>query len=212
MRKSVLEGNILPKAKQRLIIDGYSSYEIMPLTRDVLNHEIGVIELPDQTKVPGGRRRAGEFNVTIQFGRDRDRLLFQDWAAKCIDVESGGDTGISRDYKKDLTLIYLRLLNTSRGTDDTNGNANLEPVKVRVIGAWVSAYEYPDYDMNSDEGDGFSSCQVTIQYDDVIPSYYGNDIDRLVGQTSTEQADSYSGSRSEIGGNMTGGGFLGLGG
>lgn len=211
MRKSVLEGNILPKAKQRMIIDGYTSYEIMPLTRDVLNHEIGVIELPDQTKVPGGRRRAGEFNVTIQFGRDRDRLLFQDWAGKCIDVTSGSDSGISRDYKKDLTLIYLRLLNSSRGTDDTNGNANLEPVKVRVIGAWVSAYEYPDYDMNSDEGDGFSSCQVTIQYDDVIPSYYGNDIDKLVGQTSTEQS-SYSGSRSEMGGNMTGGGLLGLGG
>jgi len=211
MRKSVLEGNILPKAKQRIIIDGYADYEIMPLTRDVLNHEIGVIELPDQTKVPGGRRRAGEFNVTIQFGRDRDRLLFMDWAGKCIDVSQGSNTGISRDYKKDLTLVYLRLLNSSRGTSDNNGNADLTPVKVRVIGAWVSAYELPDYDMNSDEGDGFSSCQVTIQYDDVIPSYYGNDIDNLVGQTSTAQANSLSGSRSEMGGNFTGGGILGLG-
>ncbi len=37
---------------------------------------IGVIELPDQTRVPGGRVRAGEFTVTLQFALDHDREAY----------------------------------------------------------------------------------------------------------------------------------------
>lgn len=200
MRKSTLEGNILPKAKQRFIVDGYSTFDIMLITRDVLNHEIGVIELPDQTKVPGGRRRAGEFNVSFQFGRDDDRRLFQEWAGLSIDITRGLNTGISSDYKKDCLIVYHRLL-SNRGFDSTNGNLSLNPVKVRIIGCWVSSYEFPDYDMNGDEGDGFSTCQATLQYDDVISDFYRN-IDDLNGQTSAGDGSGFTTGRNNIGGNF----------
>lgn len=75
MRKATLEGNIILKAKGRILVDGYQAADIMAITRDVIAHTVGVIELPDQTKVPGGRRRAGEFTVTIQFARDKRSYL-----------------------------------------------------------------------------------------------------------------------------------------
>lgn len=41
MRKAVLEGNILPKAKQRLTFEGISSGEIIHITRDVIEMSVG---------------------------------------------------------------------------------------------------------------------------------------------------------------------------
>jgi hypothetical protein len=161
MRKAVLEGNILPKAKQRFLVDGYPSVDILNLTRDMVTSEIGVIELPDQTKVPGGRRRAGEFTMSIAFHQDSDRELFRDWHYKCVD--DGGERGIDPTYKRNATAIYMRLFSGNPGT--YNSGSQLQPVKVRIFGCWPSSFELGDYDMNSDEGDGFVTSQITIQYD-----------------------------------------------
>lgn len=184
MRKAVLEGNILPKSKGRVLIDGYTSAEIITLSRDVINYQLGVIELPDQTRVPGGRRRSGEFTMTLQFGRDYDRLTIMDWASKCTD---GGtvNSGIASDYKRDMTLIYCRLIDSNDTKDQTNGNTTVSNVKARVIGCWVSQYSFPDYDITADEGDGHSVLEVTIQYDDVIPDIYSG-IENIIGNTSPE--------------------------
>lgn len=190
MRKATLEGNIILKAKGRIHVDGYNSADIMAITRDVIAHTVGVIELPDQTKVPGGRRRAGEFTVTVQFARDQDRTLFMDWAAKCID---GGteSNGISPDYKRDMTIIYCRLLSkTGRASNNTNGNL-LDNIRARVIGCWVSSYNLPDFDMNSDEGDGDSTMECTIQYDDVIPDFYAG-AQNAIGNTSPTRGETFS--------------------
>lgn len=190
MRKATLEGNIILKAKGRILVDGYQAADIMAITRDVIAHTVGVIELPDQTKVPGGRRRAGEFTVTIQFARDNDRTLFMDWAAKCID---GGtvSNGISPDYKRDMTIVYCRLLSKSgRVSDSTNGNL-LNNITARILGCWVSSYNLPDYDMNSDEGDGDSTMECTIQYDDVIPDFYPGG-QNAIGNTSSVRDNVFS--------------------
>jgi hypothetical protein len=160
MKKARLEGNILPKAKQRFIVQGYPSADILYLTRDVIEMTLGVIELPDQTKVPGGRKRAGEFTLTLQFARNADREIYLDWFNKCVDTES---SGIDPTYKRDATIIYERLFNGSPG--NYNSGSALPPVRAALYGCWPSSVKLPDYDMNSDESDGDSKLEVTIQYD-----------------------------------------------
>lgn len=58
MRKRVLEQNILPTAKQRIVVQGLAAADILLISRDPIDMKLGVIALPDQTRVPGGRRRA----------------------------------------------------------------------------------------------------------------------------------------------------------
>lgn len=165
MKKQKLEQNILPKAKQRFLVQGFPDAEILAISRDVISSEIGVIELPDQTRVPGGRRRAGDFTITVQFGRDEDRELFSSWYNLCMDQESGDRIGINPTYKRNATLIYLRLFSQDPGEYDSG--RNLEPVIVSLTGCFPSTLSYPDYDMTSDEGDGYSQLELTINFDDV---------------------------------------------
>lgn len=152
MKKAVLEGNIFPKAKQRLLIDGLSESEVLWITRDTIEASVGVIELEDQTKVPGGRTRSGEFTVTLQLANDTDRQAFFRWKRQCQDING---RGISPDYKRNGTITYLRLHQGDR------------PFRVRLIGIWPSSVKLPDYDMNGDDGDGDCRLEVTIQFDDV---------------------------------------------
>ena len=163
MRKAVLEGNILPKAKQRFVIDGLPEGEIMWLTRDVINVALGVIDLPDQTKVPGGRRRAGEFTATLQFAQNQDREAMLDWFSESVDA--GTDDGISPHYKKNGTIIYHRLFRGNPGLG-ANSGTDLPPVRAVIFGVWCSQYNLPDFDMNSDEGDGDCVMECTFQFDD----------------------------------------------
>jgi len=163
MKKRALEGNILPKAKQRLLIDGYSATEIIHITRDVIEMSLGVIELPDQTKVPGGRKRAIEFTTTLQFARNNDREVYLDWFNKCID-SGRDDSGIQPDYKRNATIIYHRLFRGSPGNYNTG--SDLPPVRARLYGCWPSSLKLPDGDINADEGDGDCMLEVTLQADD----------------------------------------------
>lgn len=162
MRKAELEGNILPKAKQRFLVDGMAGADIILLTRDVIEVAVGVIELPDQTRVPGGRKRAGEFNITLQFARDRDRNAYIDWHELCVDR---GDRGIDPTYKRNATIIYMRLFQGSPGT--FNSGSDVPPVRARLFGCWPSSYSLPDFDINSDEGDGDSNLEITMNFDNV---------------------------------------------
>lgn len=161
MKKAVLEGNILPKAKQRLLFEGFPSAEIHYITRDVVPVEVGVITLPDQTQVPGGRVRAGEFGVTLQMARNEDRNRFIEWFEMCID--DGRERGIDATYKRNGTIIYLRLFRGSAG--NFNSGSDLPPVRARLFGCWPSKYELPDYDMNADNGDGDCMLKLTLKYD-----------------------------------------------
>jgi hypothetical protein len=164
MQKNTLEKNILPKAKQRLLIAGLPE-GIIHLTRDPIPMEIGVINLADQTRVPGGRKRAGEFPVEIQFGRNEDRNSYLDWFN--MGVDQIGDRGIDPKYKRDATLIYFRLFRGSPGQFDSG--SDLPPVRARLLGCWPSKMELPGLDVKADNGDdGDTILKVTINYDDVI--------------------------------------------
>lgn len=169
MRKAVLEGNILPKAKQRFLVDGLSGADLIYITRDVIEMAVGVIELPDQTRVPGGRVRAGDFTITLQFARNPDREAYLDWFEKCVDFPGGGDTntnnGIDSTYKRNATIIYYRLFKGS--AQNYPSGSDLPPVTARVYGCWPSSIKLPDMDINSDDGDADCTLECTINFDDV---------------------------------------------
>jgi hypothetical protein len=164
MQKRTLEGNILPKAKQRFLVNGLPEV-IIHLTRDPIPMEIGVINLADQTRVPGGRVRAGDFTIEIQFARNEDRQAYSEWFNMCKDVS--GDKGINPKYKRDATLIYFRLFRGSPGTYDSG--SDLPPVRARLFGCFPSKMELPALDVKADNGeDGDTMLKVTINYDDVM--------------------------------------------
>lgn len=192
MRKATLEGNILPKAKQRFLVDGMAGTDIQYLTRDVMEMTIGVIDLPDQTKVPGGRRRAGEFTLTLQFARNADREAYLKWFDQCLDkggtVGNSTETansiqGIHPDYKRNATIIYLRLYQ-GKPSFVQHSTSEQTPVTARVFGCWPSSIKVPDYDMNSDEGDGDCTMEVTINYDDVQIAWSGSKSGMMEDQTA----------------------------
>lgn len=162
MRKAVLEGNIFPKAKQRFLVDGFPDAEILDITRDTIEMSLGVIELPDQTRVPGGRRRSGEFTKTFHFADDETRAVYLRWFSMSQDR---GDRGIDPTYKRNATIIFLRLFQGSPGT--YNSGSDAPPLRARLFGCWISRMTIPDYDMNADEGDGTCIAEITMQYDDV---------------------------------------------
>ena len=181
MRKAVLEGNILPKAKQRFLVDGYTGADIIYLTRDVIEMAVGVIELADQTRVPGGRIRAGDFTVTLQFARNPDREAYLDWFEKCVDYpgtgDIGGGNGISSTYKRNATIIYYRLFKGSN--EGYPSGSDSPPVVARLYGCWPSSVKVPDYDINSDDGEADCSLEVTINFDDIFVE--GNQTRRRTG-------------------------------
>ena len=153
MRKRVLEQNILPTAKQRIVVQGLAAADILLISRDPIDMKLGVIALPDQTRVPGGRRRAGDFKVTLQFAHDPDRNAFNDWFKQCVDA--GTPAGIDPNYKKDATLTYLRLY------------SGKQAVTVSLFGCWLSSANLPNYGMDDDDGANDTRLEVTVNFDDV---------------------------------------------
>lgn len=163
MQKSTLQKNILPKAKQRLIVDDMPEPDkIIHLSRDPIMMEIGVINLADQTRVPGGRKRAGDFTVEVQFASDRDRKAYIQWFEMCVDRE--GDAGVNPKYRRDATIVYFRLFRGNPGTSDSG--SDLLPVRARLEGCWPSKIELPGLDIKADNGDeGDCTLKITLNYD-----------------------------------------------
>ena len=154
MRKRVLEQNILPTAKQRIVVQGLAAADILLISRDPIDMKLGIISLPDQTRVPGGRRRAGDFKVTMQFAHDPDRNAFNEWFKQCVDA--GTPAGIDPNYKKDATLTYLRLY------------SGKQAVTVSLFGCWLSSANLPNYGMDDDDGaNGDTKLEMTINFDDL---------------------------------------------
>jgi hypothetical protein len=164
MQKNTLEKNILPKAKQRFLVSGLPEGQIIHLSRDPISMEFGVINLADQTRVPGGRVRAGEFTVQLQFGRDQDRNAYSEWWEQARDRE--GDKGINPAYKRDATIIYYRLFRGNAGVFDSG--SDLPPVRAKLEGCWCSKLDLPSLDIKADSGDeGDTILIATIQFDNV---------------------------------------------
>ncbi len=174
MRKRVLEQNILPTAKQRIVVQGLAAADILLISRDPIDMKLGVIALPDQTRVPGGRRRAGDFKVTMQFAHDPDRNAFNEWFKQCVD--DGTPNGINANYKKDATMTYLRLY-----------SAGKQAVTVSLSGCWLSSTKLPNYEMDGDDGtNGDAKLEATVNFDDV--ELAENSLLNTLGQTALAAA------------------------
>ena len=173
MRKQVLEKNILPTAKQRFVVQGLAAADLVLISRDPIDRKLGVIALPDQTRVPGGRTRAGDFKVKLQFARDSDRNAFVSWHDLCVD--DGTERGIDPNYKKDATMTYLRLY------------AGKPAVTVALTGCWPCSVNLPNYEMDGDDGaNGDCVLELTINFDDV--ELAGNSLLNTIGQTALTAA------------------------
>jgi hypothetical protein len=166
MQKQTMEGNILPKAKQRFQVDNLGETSMQITKRGELDVEVGVIKLADETQVPGGRVRAGSFETEFQFGDPAVANQFWKWFKMAID--SGSGKGINPTYKRNATIMYLRLFD---GNSDTyNSGTELPPVVVQVEGCWCSKMTFPEYDMKADDGDeGWLVSKATINFDNVRP-------------------------------------------
>jgi hypothetical protein len=161
MQKESLQPNILPKAKNRFAPQDLPS-SLIHLTRDPIPLEVGVINLADQTRVPGGRKRSGDFTVEIQFARDEDRLAYFNWFKMSVDTP--GEKGINPAFKRSATLTYYRLFSGTGGIFDAS--SDLKPVKIKMTGCWVSKLELPGGDIEADNGnDGDTKMKITINYD-----------------------------------------------
>ena len=76
----------------------------------------------------------------------------------------GGDRGIDPTYKRNCTIIMMRLFQGSPGTYNTG--SDVPPVRIRLFGCWVSRMTIGDMDINADEGDGDIISEITMQFDD----------------------------------------------
>jgi hypothetical protein len=170
MRKAVLSNNPFPQAKQRFLVDNLPE-SARVVTRDTIEIAIETADRPDGTKVPIGRTNPGEFKISIDLADDLVREGFENWADACIDKGSryswgNSGEGISKDYKRDATLIYYRLFKSTDGDQ--------QPLKYRLIGCFVTSRTLPDYQM---DGKDMSMYEFNISYDDAMKFDQAGNID-----------------------------------
>lgn len=164
LQKRSLEGNVTLKANQSFTVQGMNDADNILITRDSISTEIGVIELPDQTRVPGGRQKSGDFSITLQFCNDRDRNAYVRWYTQCIATGRSSNSGISPQYKRTADLVYYRLFSGDPGSYQSGKDLN--PVKAKLFGCWPSTMELPEGDIDSDDGDAYCSLNMTINFDE----------------------------------------------
>jgi hypothetical protein len=161
MRKAVLSPNPFPQAKQRFLVDGLPESSHVT-TRDTIEIAIETADRPDGTKVPIGRTNPGEFKISIDLADDNVRRGYEGWADGCIDqgsryTYSDSGLGISEDYKRNATIIYYRLYQSR--------NPDMQPLKYRLIGCFITSRTLPDYQM---DGKDMAMYEFNISYDDAM--------------------------------------------
>lgn len=160
MQKGTLQGNILPKAKQRFVVTGLTPCIV--ITRDEIEVAVGAIELPDGTKTSGGRVEPGEFGVTLQFGDDVARRTYINWFNEAKDR---GASGVSPNYKRSATLTFLRSFSDPPDITSSSGS-DLEKVEAIIRGVWCLSYTIPEGDIDATDGDGYTTLSCNLSYDD----------------------------------------------
>jgi hypothetical protein len=109
MQKQTLQQNIFKKAKQRFRVAGLP--EIVITQRGTIDVAVGAIELPDGTKVTGGRVEPGEFTITLHFSDDTSREAYLDWFEQAVDKGLGG---VNPNYKRNAEIEFLRTFTGNR--------------------------------------------------------------------------------------------------
>jgi hypothetical protein len=163
-QKGVSEKNILKKSNIDMQIEGFpESMRCTFITRANLDVNMGVIELPDGSGVPGGVIEPGEFDIEYQYGLDVTRQLLEKWFMMCKDHEG---TGINPTYSRNIIFTFNRLFSGNPGT--FNSGSQSGPVIRQAIGCFPRKLDIPDFDLGARDGDAFSKGTATIHYDDVV--------------------------------------------
>jgi hypothetical protein len=160
MQKQTLQQNIFKKAKQRFRVAGLP--EVVITQRGTIDVGVGAIELPDGTKVTGGRVEPGEFTVTLHFSDDESRNCYCDWFEEAVDK---GISGVNPNYKRNAEIEFLRTFTGKPGQYAESGD-DLQSAFADLEGVWCTKYTIPDADIDSTDGDGASMLECTISYDD----------------------------------------------
>ena len=158
--KSVLEGNIFRKSQVELLIDGLETAGIITTSIADITGEMDVITLPDNTQVPTGIDKPGEFEVEIQLAHRESLNALLTWAYQARDRSTNG---VSPEYKRNGTIIYHRLFS---GGGQTAAGRALANERFRVTGLWVKSYNAPGGEMDSTED---AVMQLTLCYDSITP-------------------------------------------
>lgn len=160
MQKQTLQQNIFKKAKQRFRVAGLP--EIVITQRGTIDVAVGAIELPDGTKVTGGRVEPGEFTITLHFSDDTSREAYLDWFEQAVDKGIGG---VNPNYKRNAEIEFLRTFTGKPGQFAESGD-DLQSAFADLEGVWCMKYTIPDADIDSTDGDGATMLECTISYDD----------------------------------------------
>lgn len=162
--KSVLEGNIFRKSQVELLIDGYGTAGIITTSIGDITSENGLITLADNTQVPTGVEKPGEFDVEFQLAHQESLNNLIAWVYQARDLSN---SGLSPEYKRNGTIIYHRLF--SGGGQTVAGRA-LKNEEFTVRGLWARSYDLPGGEMDSEED---QIMKMTICYDSITPKYKG---------------------------------------
>ncbi len=160
MQKQTLQQNIFKKAKQRFRVAGLP--EVVITQRGTIDVAVGAIELPDGTKVTGGRVEPGEFTITLHFSDDISRESYLDWFEQAVDKGLGG---VDPNYKRNAEIEFLRTFTGKPGQFAESGD-DLKSAFADLEGVWCMKYTIPDADIDSTDGDGATMLECTISYDD----------------------------------------------
>lgn len=160
MEKQSLQQNVFTKRRQNFRVNGLP--EVIITQRGTIDVGLGAIELPDGTKVTGGRVDPGEFTITLHFSDDTSREEYLNWFEQAVDKGPGG---VDPNYKRSAEIEFLRLFTGKPGQFAESGD-DLQSTLADLEGVWCTKYTIPESDMSSTDGDGATMLECTISYDD----------------------------------------------
>jgi len=143
--KQTLKPDHIPVNKYKMLIAGVLALTFTKVSG--IEYTLGVADLPDRTRSPGGNANATEFTVEQPLHHLAEVAAMELWFEGCQDP-------ISSTAKKAVTLIM---------TSGTGARIKT----YTMTGVWPSARKTPDLDYAND-GD-MAVIEWTFQADDMLP-------------------------------------------
>jgi hypothetical protein len=162
-QKQTLQQNVLTKSKQLFRVSGLP--EVVILERASLDVAVGAIELPDGTKVSGGRVEPGEFTVTLHMSDELSLEAYLDWFEQSVDAGTYA-AGVHPNYKRNAEIEFQRLFVGQPASFSSSGD-DLGKIFADIEGVWCSKYVIPEGNIDENDGDASLKMECTLNYDDV---------------------------------------------
>jgi hypothetical protein len=145
--KGVIAPDELAVNKGKLLVAGF--IPILFVEIKGLKAEMETADLPDATRVSGGRTKPGDFTAKLPAHHFAEVRLLEEW-------QKMGQDPVDPDYKKSGTLIFL-------AKSDRKFKA------WNIKGMFVSGETLPDAEL-ANQGDA-AMVEFTFAYDDIKPLF-----------------------------------------